>query len=273
MKTPNFFIIGAPKAGTSSLYYYCSLHPDIYMCEPKEPGFFITFDPKYINHYTIISSGDRKWDVCRYFDYQEYLSLFQNTDKIIRGEATTGYLLDKNAASWINKLMPDAKLVAVLRNPIERMISEFNMLQGLGHETFKSRDKAFDTIINATSLVDENCFENSSIITKGLYADNIEEYKRYFDEKQFLILDYQEFNTNTQAVLNKIFRFLSIKDFTPKKLRRLNTSDDWIKRSKEKKISINSIDKKVLEQIKNFYKSDIIKLQQLVDFDVMKWID
>lgn len=270
--TPNFFIIGVPKAGTSALYYYCSLHPDIFMCEPKEPGFFITFDPKYVNNYTIISSGDRKWDVCRYFDYQEYLSLFQNTDKAVRGEATTGYLLDKNSAPWIKKLFPDAKLVAVLRNPIERMISEYNMLQGLGHETFKSRDQAFDRIISSTGRVNEADLEESNIIKKGLYADSVAEYQRYFDKDHFLILDYHEFNTHTKAVLNNIFNFLSVREFTPRKLRRLNTSEEWINRSKERKIEVESIDPMVLDQIKNYYKNDVTKLQALVQFDVMKWV-
>ncbi len=105
MKTPNFFIVGAPKSGTSALAKYLGEHPHVFMCSPKEPGFYssdIGSEPKY-------NSED------------SYLKLFSAAREyhLAIGEASTQYLRSHAAAARIMTRYPNARLVVMLRHPIE----------------------------------------------------------------------------------------------------------------------------------------------------------
>jgi len=140
MVNPNFFIVGAVKAGTTLLYHYLSQHSNIYMCPIKEPHHFCTdircedfsqdyrrqtcFDmEKYLNksplqmkHIAFIESR------------KQYLDLFREMkSERMAGEVSTGYLFSHNAAKEIHKFNPNAKIIMVLRESVERAFPHWVM--------------------------------------------------------------------------------------------------------------------------------------------------
>lgn len=111
---PNLFIIGAPKSGTTSLYEWLRGHPQIYMSPVKEPCYFARD-----------LAADRTGGFLRFEDDRErYLALFEPAaDAAVVGEASTRYLYSKDAAQLIAAQQPDARIVAVLRNPVDMIAS------------------------------------------------------------------------------------------------------------------------------------------------------
>src|SRR5260370_32298000 len=116
MPKPNFFIIGAMKAGTSSLHSYLGNHPAVFMCTPKEPAFFQ-------NHRPEDPSRPYKHDL------NAYLALFADAgDRPIVGESTTDYTkLPKwpGVTEWILAFNPDARFLYIMRDPIHRTLSHY----------------------------------------------------------------------------------------------------------------------------------------------------
>ena len=109
MAKPNFFIIGAPKCGTTSLSEYLRTHPQIFMSTPKEP------------HYFSSDIHDRGG-----LSYESYLSLFAKADPKVHkaiGEGSTGYLVSERAITEILKFDPEARFIVMLRNPVEMVQS------------------------------------------------------------------------------------------------------------------------------------------------------
>src|ERR1700744_4238921 len=134
MKAPNFFIVGAPKAGTTSLYNYLGQHPQIYMSPIKEPNYFA--GEMRLDNFVEEARrriADEMHDLQEYLRgdmrqnrfggwvsaWEDYLKLFRNvTDEIAIGEATPCYLWSETAARNIAARIPDAKIIINLRNPV-----------------------------------------------------------------------------------------------------------------------------------------------------------
>src|SRR5918997_468574 len=113
MTLPNFLIIGAMKSGTTALYYYLEQHPQIYMSPVKEPNFFC-------------SGGQEGWESKSVTRIRAYQYLFKDvSDEKAIGEASHCYLYEPQAVARIQEHLPDAKLVAILRNPVDRAYSHF----------------------------------------------------------------------------------------------------------------------------------------------------
>src|SRR6187551_2293912 len=124
MRRPDLFIIGAPKSGTTSLYEYLEGHPEVFMSPVKEPGYF---------------SGDVNREHRRRFSYPadeaKYLALFADArDEKRLGEASTRYILSPAAAAQVKDFQPDARIVAILRNPVEMIHSLHGELVSTGDE-------------------------------------------------------------------------------------------------------------------------------------------
>jgi len=112
-KWPNFFIVGAAKAGTSSLFRYLKEIPGIYMPEFKEPHFFAPNPPKYDNYKPMQ-------------DKTKYLDLFkESTSEKMIGEASASYLRNPESPKLIHSTIPDAKIIISLRDPVERAFSHY----------------------------------------------------------------------------------------------------------------------------------------------------
>ena len=141
MRKPNFFVVGAPKAGTTSLYHYLRQHPDIYMSPIKEPRFFslearpMNFEPSY--QMRAIRQAEEVHEYLQgpmvgkcpsgiVYEWPDYLRLFAaaTTERAV-GEASASYLWSKTAASAIASRIPRARILMVLRSPAERAFSQY----------------------------------------------------------------------------------------------------------------------------------------------------
>ena len=193
-KWPNFFIVGAPKAGTTSLYAYLKDIPGIYMSPLKEPRYFLVGEsPKH--HYPPIR------------DKKKYLELFEKAlqEKII-GEASPQYLSDPQTPKLIHQIIPQAKILISLRDPVESLFSNHLMLVRNGRTkiTFSEQiDLDFNKITD----------EKLDIIRRdyGLYSENVKHYLKIFGPKQVKIIIFEEFIKNPKETINDILKFLDIK--------------------------------------------------------------
>ncbi|HEY6549575.1 MAG TPA: sulfotransferase domain-containing protein [Solirubrobacterales bacterium] len=188
---PTFFIIGAAKAGTTSLHHYLNQHPEIQMSAIKEPNFF---------------SGPANgvpYPVGRVSRLDQYERLFDPAYEV-RGEASPGYSTHprrQGVPQRIKGLLPEAKLVYVVRDPIARAVSQYQMRVGLGGEDRPPNEAL-------TDLSDPRV----SYIPPGLYATQLELYLRHFRQDRILVIDQADLLGNRRPTLQQVFDFLSVDD-------------------------------------------------------------
>jgi hypothetical protein len=189
MRRPNLFIIGAMKAGTSSLHAYLGEHPEIFMSEPKEPAFFEDAaergKPK---------EGNGCWN-----DLGLYLKLFEPAgDRPIAGESTTDYTkLPKRTGvpKRIFAFNRDARLIYLMRDPVERTLSHYWWEVWTGEET---RDIV-------TAITQEPFYRDVSN-----YAMQLEAYFEVFPREQVRVLTFEELIADPPDTLQGLFRWLGV---------------------------------------------------------------
>lgn len=194
---PNFLIVGAPKAGTTSLYYYLAKHPDVFMSSPKEVNFFSHEEIKSQNLY---------YQAFYVETLREYEKLFQRADgKIAIGEASVSYLFYKNVPSKIKSLLPAVKIIILLRNPIERAFSHYLMdyRMGLVH-------RSLEEIIQNHKTNKNNTLYYQQYIELGLYYQQIKRYLDLFNHNNVKIYVSEEFKNNPRELFQDISEFLEI---------------------------------------------------------------
>ena len=199
---PNFIIIGAQKSGTSSLFWYLSQHPQIRSSFVKEVHFFDGGLDPAINNF----SKGVGW-------YRAHFPI--ENRKFITGEASPLYIFNPLVPERIHNVLPGVKLIAVLRNPVERAISHYF------HEKRKGREEK--PILEALELEEERLrpileqydykseiFKNKSYKSRGLYKKQLERFLDYFSWDQILILSSEDLFTNSKDTLEKTFHFLKV---------------------------------------------------------------
>lgn len=194
---PNFFIVGAPKAGTTSLHAYLKRHPEVFMSVRKEPHYFSRFrvDPAFDNFRLPIR------------DSREYQELFGGSGgyKAV-GEASSSYLSDINAATRIRAEVPNAKIIISLRNPVQRAYSHYLMECREGREA-----RSFQEALAADQARAEKGWGISvQYVELGLYSDQVERYIRLFGRSNVLIVLFEDLSRDTAAVMQEVARFLDI---------------------------------------------------------------
>jgi hypothetical protein len=204
---PNLFIVGAAKSGTTSLHYYLSQHPDIYMSYVKEPHYFSNVKSKIKEEYQQIKKGKQYHNLI-IKDEDTYLSIFEEgADKIYRGEASGSYLFDPDAAKKIFEFNPQAKIIIILREPVDRAYSHYKMMYGLGGENHREFLKA----ITEDQKDNDRVFGRAHLYLElGQYYEQIQRYSAYFAASQILILKFEDFIKDPQNQLKKVFSFLDL---------------------------------------------------------------
>jgi len=191
-KWPNFFIVGAPRAGTTSLYSYLKATPGIYMSTIKEPRFF---------HHNLPESN-----LSIMHDEKKYLGLFQNVkDEKAIGEASPTYLQDPDSPLLIHKIIPYAKIIIILRDPVERAFSHYLLSKMQGTEK-----KSFHEVV--TISIDKRksgTNEYSSYLDPGLYTKQVKRYEDIFGTN-VKILIFEEFIKNNKEKMKEILDFLGV---------------------------------------------------------------
>ena len=222
---PDFVIIGTAKAGTTSLYNFINTHPNVVPASWKELDYFS--NP---SNYAL----GRLW-YGRHFPNairKRYLSK-RSGFGVMSGEATPNYLLNTDVPGKMKRMLPDARLIVILRNPIDRAYSEYQMRmrkrwESLSFEgAIKAEEKRLCREKEETDSDPEFWFRRQrySYLGMGRYADHLANWFEYYDRKQFLILTTEEMGTDPQGVLDRVFGFLGLEPFQADGLENMNTGN------------------------------------------------
>lgn len=206
MTLPNFLLIGAAKAGTSSIHNYLKQHPDVFLSTVKEPRFF-AFDARETEQ---VRPWDRHWADRLVVTKEEYERLFERvaSERAI-GESSTIYLASQHAASRIKHHVPDAKLIASLRNPIDRAYSHYQMCRALGLEPLGTFEEA---IAAEESRSTPGLIQPWNYLRRGLYFEQLRGYLELFDREQIHVVLFEDLSRDPKAVLQSFCRFLGVDD-------------------------------------------------------------
>jgi len=260
MTLPNCLVIGAAKSGTPSIYHYLGQHPQIYMSPIKEPGFF-AHEGQSLDFrgpgLSIIKEN-------KFTDIKKYANLFeQSGDQKVLGECSWVYLYYPFSHKNIKKYIPAVKLIAILRNPIERAFSHFVMLKNAGREPIATFEEA---LAAEPERIQDNWYPDWHYIQLGFYYSQLIKYYNEFDNNQIKVYLFEDFKANPQAVLKEIFNFLQVSHFVPDVSTKYMTSNPQMNRVR---YSYSGDTKKQLIEL---YKEDILKLQDLINQDLSSWL-
>ena len=204
---PNLFLVGAMKAGTTSVHYVLSEHPQIFMSEVKEPKYFAFY--KEQRHF--LGPQDPA-NQRLYVDRRRYLSLFRNrgTEKYA-GESSTIYLYSPEAAENIKHEVPDARILVILRNPVDRAYSNFLYARQRGLEPEPSFQRALEV---EEARIAQGWGALWHYKSKGLYAEQLERYLMNFPQRQIFIGLYDDLQSTPTEFYRQIWKFLEVSDST-----------------------------------------------------------
>lgn len=290
LKHPNFFIVGAARSGTTSLWMFLKQHPDIFMPQlNKEPSYFC--------------------DTYGYKNVNEYLKLFADSknEKAI-GEASTPYLTSPESPTRIKEIYPSAKIIIILRNPVDRAYSLYNWMIREGYEWKTSFERAL--VAEEYRFYDKNFkynnpqyYYNYLYFHSGKYAAQIERYIENFPKNNILFLLFDDFVRDPISTTQKVYSFLGVDSKFVPEIKIFNCSQyifsvslQYFTRQKLplylKNISPSTVEKmqRILFDINMFlgrrkkmnhntrqelvqrYHSDVKKTSMLIGYDLDNWL-
>tara|TARA_B110000196_G_C21033387_1_gene608725 strand:+ start:210 stop:1076 length:867 start_codon:yes stop_codon:yes gene_type:complete len=206
----DFFIVGAPKAGTTSLFHYLDEHPEIGMSSQKEPDYFSDKDIQNRGMYY----GKNRIDTI-----EKYHDLFDDTNSKLKGEGSVSYLFYNNVPAKIKEYNPNAKIIIMLRNPIDRAFSHYLMDYRLGVVS-----NTFEDIVFKQSKHKHASLFYQQYVKVSEYTVQIKRYLDFFSADNILVIDYEDFKEDVLGVVNKTFLFLGVNQgFEPNVIKKYNT--------------------------------------------------
>ena len=298
---PEFLIIGAGKSGTTSVDNYLKQHPNIFISPIKEPNFFAY-------ELTNIASLGRFPDEVKHYQdsvttLDDYKKLFEGAKEgQVKGETSNTYMYGKDAPYRIKHHIPNVKLIAILRQPAERLYSRYLHLY---------RDNQLPTP-HFSDCKDRSTiwWQRNDLINEGFYFKHLSRYFELFPKENIKVFLYEDIKTDLQGMLKEIFTFINVDDtfecdlsvrynesgiIKNKILNRLiggnghfptlvksivpGIKDNLTAQKFLNKLRSKNMDKpKIDPEIKHFlthevYKEDILQLQSLIDKDLSSWIE
>jgi hypothetical protein len=288
-RKPNFFIVGAPKSGTSSLYKYLAQHPGVFLSEPKEPHFF----------HNRRSPGSR---VLGEKDLEDYLKLFEGVPEDVRaGEASTSYLYSANAAREIKEFRLDAKIMMVLRNPVDRAYSHYWNHVRDGNENLGFEEALADE----PKRIRDRRWCGSYYVAGGRYAEQVSRYLEVFGREAVRVYLLEDLRRDARGVCRDAFGFLGVDPDAP-----VNTDQAynrsgrptvaWLSRlayrlgeseviaralpssirhgAKELLLKSNvkpapKMDPETRVRLQRFYRDDVLRLGDMIGRDLRTWLE
>ncbi|NNV08014.1 sulfotransferase [Geobacillus sp. C56-T2] len=298
MTMPNFLIIGAAKSGTTSLYHYLKQHPQIYLSPIKETNFFALEG----SNVDFKGPGDEVLKEFSITNIDDYRSLFKNvTDEKAIGEVSPLYLYSEKAPLNIKKYIPNVKIIAILRNPVDRAYSSFLHCVRDNRETVNNFEDALRLEEERIKNNWEHLWHYKNL---GFYYKQLKRYYDVFSPNQIKVYLYEDLK-NPENLLRNIFEFLDVDtNFKPKIEEKYNVSGipknklihnlihkENIIKDLFKKIVVNQeIRRKLKNQIMNRnltkpeldysirqklieeFREDILQLQDLINRDLSAWL-
>jgi hypothetical protein len=317
---PNFFLAGAPKCGTTSFYHQLDRHPQIYTSPIKEPCYFASelrlenfseeLHPQLQRESEALREYLRGPMTSKRFggpvvEWEDYLLLFRSVrDETAIGEASVSYLWSQSAARNIAARIPDAKIILLLRDPVDRAFSQYlqAVSSGLVRSSFRelsganmnSRSRKFGVL--------------NPFLEFGMYCEQIKRFLDVFPRKNVLIHIYEDMRSNPAEAMADTFRFLGVSaeltsDFStrvsssrfmePRVPRMISFGYSLKKYGIWQKLArlIPEFGRPVLRRVvhrpraslavepedraylQNYYREDILKLEYLLNRDLHSWLE
>jgi hypothetical protein len=202
---PDFMIIGAPKAGTTALHSALAQHPEVFTTTPKEPKFWLCGDappPHWRGPGDAHSQQEWIWR------RRDYDALFRGAaEHQVRGESTPFYLWSRPAHRRIAEHLPEVRLIAVVRDPIDRAYSNWMHLWSDGLEREPDFERAF---VSQQRRVDAGWAPFWRYQDLGLYGEQLEHLYRYVDPGRVLVVRYRDIVEEPGPTVDRVCRFLGI---------------------------------------------------------------
>lgn len=285
---PNFIIVGAPKAGTTSLYHYLSEHPEVFMSDPKEVNYFSNEE---------IEAQGLYYQDFKAKNLSEYQKLFvgADTQKAV-GEGSVSYLFYPKTPGKIKAAIPDVKIIILLRNPVERGYSHYLMDYRMG-----LTDLSYEEIVYKTGKHKNIDLYYQQFVELGMYYEQVKRYLDLFGEQQVKIYLQEDLRTESEKVISDLYEFLGIdashmidttkehnsfsmpknkfihKLYVSHTIRFIvktifsNTLKEKFKNLFFERKKKPKLEKKLKEYLRELYSEDIKKLEQLIGRDLSAW--
>lgn len=219
---PTFFLAGAPKCGTTSFYHQLDQHPQIYMSPIKEPCYFASelrienfseeLQPQLRRESAALSEYLLGGMTSKRFggpvaEWEQYLLLFRNVrGETAIGEATVSYLWSQTAARNIAARIPDAKIILLLRNPVDRAFSQYlqAVSSGLVRSSFREQSAA------SMSSRSRKFGVLNPFLEFGAYSEQVKRFLDVFPRTNVLIHIYEDMQSQPAEAMAETFRFLGV---------------------------------------------------------------
>ena len=241
----DFFVVGVQKGGTSALDSYLKQHPEILMSSKKEIHFFDTDD-----HF---KEAKPNYDILKgyYPSYKKHKLL---------GEITPSYMYWNPAIERIHRYNSDVKILAILRNPMERAFSNWNMEYARGNESLnflECIEREISEIDTQTKV--QNIY--SAYVERGLYRNQMERINAYFSKEQVMYIKYEDFLSHQESTVARVLDFLDVEPF-------LGTFETKTVNKFDYNRSISEIEKQLLV---SYFKDEIDYVETTLGWNCTDW--
>lgn len=268
----DFFVLGAVKAGTTSLHSYLKQHPLIEMSRQKWTRFFHVdggepdFDAIARRYGTSLlkESLVRFRMICNVRvprDFESYMQQWDGArEGIIRGEISPTYMYDYSACRQIQSRFPNAKIILILREPVRRAISHYVM----DYANHWVPDREFLTALRREPWqADEFWWGLRHYLRHGLYSRSLNCVQSVFEPQKTKIMLYDDMLASPSAFLDEITDFLEVD-------RMKFDAAEWYNVAPADKPLLNA---KTIESLENFFRPDILRIQSMIDRDLSRWLN
>jgi hypothetical protein len=312
---PNFFLAGAPKCGTTSFYDQLDRHPQIYMSPIKEPCYFASelrvenfseeLQPQLRRDGETLREYLRGPMTSKRFggpvtEWEDYLLLFRNVrDETAIGEASVSYLWSQTASRNIAARIPDAKIILLLRNPVDRAFSQYlqAVSSGLVRRSFREQ------IAAGMKSGPSKFGVLNPFLEFGAYSDQVKRFLDVFPRKNILIHIYEDMRGHPVEAMAETFRFLGVNAelahgsferlMEPRVPRTIAVANIlkkrgiWqqtarlipeslrpaVRRAVHRPRASLTVDPTDRACLQNYYSEDILKLEHLLNGDLHSWLE
>ncbi len=241
----NFLICGTQKGGTTVLDTYLRTHPEICMAKHKEVHYF-----------------DReKHFLFQKPDYHQYHTFFNpNQNQKVLGETTPVYMYWYTAPRRIWEYNSNMKLILILRNPIERAYSHWNMQRDRGYDTLSFHEAIqAEEIRRQKSLPWQN--RRFSYLDRGYYSEQIRRLRSFFPKDQIMIIRNKQLRAEPEKILNQIYQFISVSGL------------DNIEPIDHQTRNYSPMSAEDHDYLKHLYKLEIKSLERITGWDCQDWFE
>lgn len=300
MTLPNFLIIGAAKSGTTALYRYLYDHPEVFMSQQKELHYFSYPET------SMLTKGPESYHRVAVSSLEEYQSFFENAQhyKAI-GEASPSYLYFPECAARIKKLLPDVRLIVILRNPVERAYSAYMHAIRDGWEPITDFSKALK---EESKRINEGWEIVWHYTNAGFYYKQLQYYYNAFSKNQLRVYLYEDLSKTPRQLMKDIYGFLDVESsyeanvlvhpnvsgnirniFIHKIMNKIFTKPNIIKSAAQKalpesirwrftttlrnlNIKRGQFPESIRSELIDIFRDDIVNLQDLIKRDLSSWL-